>query len=67
MSTKAEVERVTEFLQSYVLSPQVFPSTCPLMRRVLQRSQAWERLGFDIQLNGIMRRYVELDYTSEYS
>ncbi|TCD61987.1 Mitochondrial Translation Optimization [Steccherinum ochraceum] len=42
-STKAELERMTAFLKSYVLSPQ-----------------AWEKLGFDIQLNGILRSAFDM-------
>ncbi|KAH8105159.1 mitochondrial translation optimization protein [Cristinia sonorae] len=42
-STKAEIERVSEYLKSYVLSPQ-----------------AWEKLGFDVQLNGIMRSAFDM-------
>jgi len=42
-STRAELERVTALLKSYVLSPQ-----------------AWEKFGFDIQLNGIMRSAFDM-------
>ncbi|THH31276.1 hypothetical protein EUX98_g2911 [Antrodiella citrinella] len=42
-STKADIERVTTLLKSYVLSPQ-----------------AWEKLGFDVQLNGIMRSAFDM-------
>lgn len=63
-STRQNISRVKQLLQSVSLSPQVCLQLNPLDPSVLTSLQGWAKYGFDVRRDGISRRFDRLSLCS---